>query len=116
MDLRRAVGEALARLAVEPGVREVEVKVISVERDGWAHFDWVKMPEYRWGIFLAEPEPDPRDEIVPPPPAVATPAPANPSEAVGQMSNDPKKRFGRCNALASTPPVSTLPDDGTTVL
>ncbi len=28
----------------------------------------------------------------------------------------PKKRFGRCNALASTPPVSTLPDDGTTVL
>ena len=28
----------------------------------------------------------------------------------------PKKRFGRCRALASTPPVSTLPDDGTTVL
>ncbi len=27
----------------------------------------------------------------------------------------PKKRFGRCRALASTPPVSTLPDDGTTV-
>ena len=24
----------------------------------------------------------------------------------------PKKRFGRCSALASTPPVSTLPDDG----
>ena len=28
----------------------------------------------------------------------------------------PKKRFGRCRALASTPPVSTLPEDGTTVL
>jgi hypothetical protein len=28
----------------------------------------------------------------------------------------PKKRFGRCSAFASTPPVSTLPDDGTTVL
>src|SRR6516162_9557375 len=28
----------------------------------------------------------------------------------------PKKRFGRCNALASTPPVRTLPEDGTTVL
>jgi hypothetical protein len=28
----------------------------------------------------------------------------------------PKKRLGRCRALASTPPVSTLPDDGTTVL
>jgi benzoyl-CoA 2,3-epoxidase subunit B len=31
---------------------------ISVDRDGWAHFDYVKMPEYRWGIFLAEGEPD----------------------------------------------------------
>jgi len=28
----------------------------------------------------------------------------------------PKKRLGRCSALASTPPVSTLPDEGTTVL
>ena len=28
----------------------------------------------------------------------------------------PKKRLGRCRALASTPPVSTLPDDGTMVL
>ena len=28
----------------------------------------------------------------------------------------PKKRFGRCSALASTPPVSTFPEDGTTVL
>ena len=26
---------------------------VSVERDGWAHFDFVRMPEYRWGIFLA---------------------------------------------------------------
>jgi benzoyl-CoA 2,3-dioxygenase component B len=26
---------------------------VSVEPDGWAHFDYVKMPEYRWGIFLA---------------------------------------------------------------
>ena len=30
---------------------------ISVDRDGWAHFGYLKMPEYRWGIFLAEPEP-----------------------------------------------------------
>jgi benzoyl-CoA 2,3-epoxidase subunit B len=28
---------------------------ISVEKDGWAHFDYVKMPDYRWGIFLAPP-------------------------------------------------------------
>jgi benzoyl-CoA 2,3-dioxygenase component B len=33
---------------------------ISVDPKGWAHFDYVKMPEYRWGIFLAEPEADRR--------------------------------------------------------
>jgi benzoyl-CoA 2,3-dioxygenase component B len=31
---------------------------ISVESDGWAHFDYVKMPEYRWGIFLADQVPN----------------------------------------------------------
>jgi hypothetical protein len=31
---------------------------ISVGAEGWAHFDYVKMPEYRWGIFLVEPEPE----------------------------------------------------------
>ena len=25
---------------------------ISVETEGWAHFDYVRMPDYRWGIFL----------------------------------------------------------------
>ncbi len=30
---------------------------ISVDVDGWAIFDHVKMPDYRWGIFLAEPDP-----------------------------------------------------------
>src|SRR3954468_12559828 len=25
---------------------------VSVETDGWAHFDHVRMPDYRWGIFL----------------------------------------------------------------
>jgi benzoyl-CoA 2,3-epoxidase subunit B len=29
---------------------------ISVETDGWANFGYVKMPDYRWGIFLARPE------------------------------------------------------------
>lgn len=27
---------------------------VGVGRGGWAHFDYVKMPDYRWGIFLAE--------------------------------------------------------------
>jgi len=31
---------------------------ISADSEGWAHFEHVKMPDYRWGIFLAEPEPD----------------------------------------------------------
>jgi benzoyl-CoA 2,3-dioxygenase component B len=31
---------------------------VDVGREGWAHFDHVSMPDYRWGIFLAEPEPD----------------------------------------------------------
>jgi benzoyl-CoA 2,3-dioxygenase component B len=30
---------------------------VSVERDGWAHFDYLKMPDYRWGIFLNPAEP-----------------------------------------------------------
>jgi benzoyl-CoA 2,3-dioxygenase component B len=25
---------------------------VSVDRDGWANFGYVKMPDYRWGIFL----------------------------------------------------------------
>jgi len=33
---------------------------ISVDSAGWANFDFVRMPEYRWGIFLAAPEPDRR--------------------------------------------------------
>jgi benzoyl-CoA 2,3-epoxidase subunit B len=31
---------------------------VAVGRDGWAHYDFVPMPEYRWGIFLAEADPD----------------------------------------------------------
>src|SRR3954463_11577951 len=31
---------------------------ISTHTDGWAHFDYVKMPDYRWGIFLADAVPD----------------------------------------------------------
>ncbi len=31
---------------------------VSVGREGWAHFDHVNVPDYRWGIFLAERNPD----------------------------------------------------------
>jgi benzoyl-CoA 2,3-dioxygenase component B len=38
--------------------REVYLRTaVSVDAQGWAQFGWVRMPEYRWGIFLAEPEP-----------------------------------------------------------
>ena len=33
---------------------------ISVGQEGWANFDYVRMPDYRWGIFLADAEPDRR--------------------------------------------------------
>lgn len=33
---------------------------ISVEKDGWANYGHVRMPDYRWGIFLAPPEEDRR--------------------------------------------------------
>ncbi|SKA16824.1 benzoyl-CoA oxygenase, component B [Enhydrobacter aerosaccus] len=31
---------------------------ISTDANGWANFGYVKMPEYRWGIFLAERDPE----------------------------------------------------------
>lgn len=31
---------------------------VSVSSDGWAQFDYVKMPDYRWGILLAARQPD----------------------------------------------------------
>lgn len=35
---------------------------VSVEKSGWAKFGFVKMPEYRWGILLAQPE---EDRVIP---------------------------------------------------
>ncbi|MBI2571296.1 MAG: benzoyl-CoA 2,3-epoxidase subunit BoxB [Candidatus Schekmanbacteria bacterium] len=34
---------------------------VDVAPGGWAHFDFVRMPEYRWGIFLA---PSQRDRVI----------------------------------------------------
>ncbi len=30
---------------------------VNVGREGWAHFGHVPVPDYRWGIFLAERDP-----------------------------------------------------------
>ncbi|MGQ0675062.1 MAG: benzoyl-CoA 2,3-epoxidase subunit BoxB [Rhodospirillales bacterium] len=45
------------------GARDWDVflrTAVSVEPGGWAHFDYVKMPDYRWGIFLEPREADRR--------------------------------------------------------
>ena len=37
------------------GTRDTDVYLrtaVSVDPKGWAHFEYVKMPDYRWGIFL----------------------------------------------------------------
>ncbi|MHB8420858.1 MAG: benzoyl-CoA 2,3-epoxidase subunit BoxB [Myxococcales bacterium] len=31
---------------------------VNVTTEGWAHYDYVKMPDYRWGIFLADAVPN----------------------------------------------------------
>ncbi|HSS08460.1 MAG TPA: benzoyl-CoA 2,3-epoxidase subunit BoxB [Acidimicrobiales bacterium] len=33
---------------------------VDIGQEGWAHFDYVPMPDYRWGVFLSEPLPDRR--------------------------------------------------------
>ncbi len=33
---------------------------VGVDAEGWANFDYVKMPDYRWGIFLTDPVADRR--------------------------------------------------------
>jgi benzoyl-CoA 2,3-dioxygenase component B len=33
---------------------------VGVDAEGWAKFDYVRMPDYRWGIFLADPVSDRR--------------------------------------------------------
>jgi benzoyl-CoA 2,3-dioxygenase component B len=43
------------------GTTETDVYLrtaVSVDPKGWAHYGYVKMPDYRWGIFLTPPEPD----------------------------------------------------------
>src|SRR5256886_12149563 len=45
------------------GFQEKEVYLrtaVGGDADGWANFDFVKMPDYRWGIFLKPAPPDAR--------------------------------------------------------
>ena len=56
---------------------------ISVDAKGWAQFDYVKMPEYRWGIFLAEPEAGPPDQLR---------RPSGPARVAGGARRVPRRR------------------------
>ena len=63
----RALAAALPRLVARDGAERVRNATTSIcaprsrsIREGWARFGMVQMPEYRWGIFLAEPVPDRR--------------------------------------------------------
>ncbi|MCH9672277.1 MAG: benzoyl-CoA 2,3-epoxidase subunit BoxB, partial [Gammaproteobacteria bacterium] len=43
------------------GLQEHEIYLrtaVAVDTAGWAHYDHVRMPDYRWGIFLAPPTAD----------------------------------------------------------
>jgi benzoyl-CoA 2,3-epoxidase subunit B len=52
LDWWKALGPALP-------TKDVYLRTaVAVGRDGWAHYDFVPMPSYRWGIFLAEADPD----------------------------------------------------------
>jgi benzoyl-CoA 2,3-epoxidase subunit B len=54
LDWWKALGPALP-------TKDVYLRTATaVGRDGWAHFDHVPMQDYRWGIFLAERDPDRR--------------------------------------------------------
>ena len=40
---------------VDSSERDIYLRTaISVDREGWANFAYTKMPDYRWGIFLAD--------------------------------------------------------------
>ena len=69
--LKRALGKLLPRYQswwndVGPQVfsnNEIFLRTaISTEAGGWANFGHVRMPEYRWGIFLGAPE---KDRVIP---------------------------------------------------
>src|SRR6201987_1185377 len=46
--------------AAFPGADVYLRTATAVDEKGWASYGMVKMPEYRWGIFLADPMPDRR--------------------------------------------------------
>ena len=63
--------EFLALVEANSGRRDSPMPIyilrtaISVDAEGWATFGYVRMPEYRWGIFLAEARAESHDWLRP---------------------------------------------------
>ena len=80
---------------------------ISVDADGWAHFDYVKMPDYRWGIFLADADAGPHDRLRRPhgPAGVAARCPASTATRCAASSSPratPSPRASSSSACSAT--------------
>ena len=53
-----SIGGPRSRVRRTSTTKDVYLRTaVSVDSDGWAHYGYVQMPDYRWGIFL-----EPRDE------------------------------------------------------
>ena len=67
---------------------------IAVGQEGWANFGHVKMPDYRWGIFLAEPEPDRAHRLRRPPRRAGV---------AGGARRVPRPTCAACSSCRATP-------------
>ncbi len=66
----RALAAELPRLVARHGPERLRTTATSTcaprsasTPQGWAHFGYVKMPDYRWGIFLADADAGPQDRL-----------------------------------------------------
>ena len=67
---------------------------VSVEPSGWSHFDFVRMPDYRWGIFLAPRRKGPPDRLR---------RPRRPAGLAGGSGRVPPPIFGGSSSPRETP-------------
>ena len=69
---------------------------VSVDREGWATFDYVKMPDYRWGILLAPPGGRPHH-------------PLRPAQGRAGLAGGSRANTARCCAASSSSRVIPSP-------
>ena len=101
---------------------------VAVGREGWAHFGHVPMPDYRWGIFLAERDPDRHDRLrraqgraglaggarrVPRRPAAADRRPGRHRAGLGRAAAPPRRDRAAASTTCATCSRSTSRRAGT---